>query len=85
MSEEIFESIQSCIDDTSVYIDERNFFNLLQDTGVEVTEEQRRDIDAKMSQKNKKPKTYTRKILHNYRLYADLYTLAGNKQGCTFR
>ena len=77
MSEEIFESIQSCIDDRSVYIDEGEFFNLLQDAGIDVNDDQRREIDArKMAEKKKKAKTFTRKILHDYKLSSDLYTLA---------
>jgi hypothetical protein len=69
MSEEIFDSIQRCIDDASLYLSGREFFSLLQDAGLEVSGVQR--ADSKIEEK-KKPKAYARLILHDYRLHKDL-------------
>jgi hypothetical protein len=67
MAEEIFDGIQRCIDDESLYLSGAEFFNLLQDKGVDVTDKQRADIEEKLQKK--KAKTFTRQILYDYRLH----------------
>jgi hypothetical protein len=42
MAEEVFDGIQRCIDDAALYIPPNEFFNLLQDEGVDVTDKQAR-------------------------------------------
>jgi hypothetical protein len=74
MAEEIFDGIQRCIDDESLYLSCAEFFNLLQDKGVDVTDKQRADIEEKLQKT--KAKTFTRQILYDYRLYPQLYKLA---------
>ena len=76
MAEEIFNCIQRCIDDKCLYVNGAEFFKLLQDPGTDVTEKQRAEIDAKLSEKKKKPKMFTRQILYDYKLHQNLYTLA---------
>jgi hypothetical protein len=77
MAEEIFDGIQRCIDDESLYLSGAEFFNLLQDKGVDVTDKQRADIEEKLQKK--KAKTFTRQILYDYRLYPQLYQLCANE------
>jgi hypothetical protein len=76
MAEEIFDGIQRCIDSQCLYVDGAEYFQLLQDPGTDVTEKQRGEIDAKLAEKKKKPKTFTHMIQHDYKLHPHLYTLA---------
>jgi hypothetical protein len=72
---EIFNSIQRCIDDASLYLPGKEFFSLLQDPGADVSEAQTADINQRIQEK-KKPKAYTRQILHDCRLHKDISGLA---------
>jgi hypothetical protein len=74
MAEEVFDGIQRCIDDAALYIPPNEFFNLLQDEGVDVTDKQRAEIDEKLKQK--KTKNIARSVLYNYKLHREIYKLA---------
>jgi hypothetical protein len=60
--------------DAALYISPNEFFNLLQDEGVDVTDKQRAEIDEKLKQK--KNKYIARSVLYNYKLHREIYKLA---------
>jgi hypothetical protein len=74
MAEEVFDGIQRCINDATLYIPVNEFFNLLQDEGVDVTDKQRAEINEKLKQK--KTKNIARYVLYNYKLHPEIYKLA---------
>jgi hypothetical protein len=76
--DEIFKSIQSCIDNKELYMDNDDWFNWLQDACNDVTDKQKKEIDDKVAKGKKK--TFTRKILKDYKLHSDLYTIGEELQ-----
>lgn len=74
MAEAVDETRRQLLADPKAYIDRNRWMKLLQDYGLPLNEDQRKELDDAIAAKKKK--NFKERILHGDRVYPELYQLA---------